>query len=192
MFNMVTRQVAWSGERQIEDEPELHVVAFYEDLRTGEWAKEIFDRIRSRAPRDTTATPGLWRFDALEDEHLGNIAAADAANAAVIIVATQGNRPLPRRLLECVEKALIKKGPARVGLVAILEQTEACAKESLPAYRQLQAISRKARLRFFSLPCRNVAQPVPTEESFRFAAGRFLDNSLSVEIRTYRAWGINE
>jgi hypothetical protein len=190
--HMVTIQTAWDRSIFQEDEPELHVVAFYEDLRTGEWAKEIFDRIRSRVPRYTNATPGLWRFDVLEDRHLETLAAADAADAAVIIVAARGTRPLPKRLLDCVEKALSQKGPARVGLVAVLEETDQGAKDALPAYRQLQAVSRKAKLRFFSLPCENLTPARSIAGRFEFASNALLENSLSIEIHSYRAWGINE
>lgn len=190
--NMVASQTAWDGSVLEREETELHVVAFYQDLTAGEWAKEIFDRIRSRVPRDINTTPGLWRFDVLEDEHLEKLAAADAADAAVIIVAAPGTHPLPKGLLDCVEKALMHKQPARVGLVAIFENTARHAKDTLPAYRQLQALSRKAKLRFFSLPCENLAHARSVDDSFRFATNALIENPLSIEIRSYRAWGINE
>src|SRR4026207_2424399 len=100
MFNMVMTDTVWDSTTLEEDGAELHVVAFYEDLRTGEWAKEIFDRIRSRVPRDTNTTPGLWRIDVLEDQDLYELAAGDAADAAVIIVAARGKHPLPNALLD--------------------------------------------------------------------------------------------
>ena len=189
---MVASQTVWDRSVLEYEETELHVVAFYQDLRTGEWAKEIFDRIRSRVPRDINTTPGLWRFDVLENEHLEKLAAADAADAAVIVVACQGTCPLPTRLLDCVEKALIHKGATRVGLVAVFENTGQHAKDTLPAYRQLQALSRKAKLRFFSLPCENLVHTRSADDSFKFATNALAENPLSIEIRSYRAWGINE
>ena len=189
---MVASQTAWDRPVLGYEETELRVVAFYQDLRTGEWAKEIFDRIRSRAPRDINTTPGLWRFDVLENEHLEKLVAADAATAAVIIVAAPGRHPLPQRLLDCVETALVHKGPARVGLVAVFENTGQHAKDTLPAYRQLQALSRKAKLRFFSLPCENLVRARSADDSFRFATNALLENPLSIEMHSYRSWGINE
>lgn len=190
---MAAIQTVWEEATIIQkEEPELRVVAFYENLETGEWAKEIFDRIRQRIPRDTGATPGLWRFDILEDDHLHDLAAADAANAAVIIVASRGTRPLPPCLLDCVEKALSQKRRARVGLVAVLEDADKKPKEALPAYRQLQAVSRKARLQFFSLPRRNLVDPPALNETLQFTSNRLLDYSLTIETHSYRAWGINE
>src|SRR6476646_3168249 len=99
---MVMTQTIWDGSMLEEHEPELHVVAFYEDLRAGELAKEIFDRIRSRVPRDTNTTPGLWRFDLLQNAHVEDLAAADVADAVVIVIAARGVRPLPNALLDCV------------------------------------------------------------------------------------------
>jgi hypothetical protein len=192
MFNMVMTDTVWNGTTLEEDGAELHVAAFYEDLRTGEWAKEIFDRIRSRVPRDTHTTPGLWRFDILQDDHVREVAVGDAADAAVIVVAARGTRPLPRRLLDCVEEALTLRHQARVGLVGILDGTDQIANETLPVYRQLQAICRHAKLRFFSLPARNLAPSPAVSEAIRFAANRFLDSSLSIEIHSYRTWGLNE
>ena len=189
----MTSRTEWDARtREDDEEPQLHVVAFYENLESGEWAKEIFDRIRSRAPLDAHATPGLWRFDTLKDQSQANQAIADAADATVIIVAAPGTSPLPNLLLECIEKALLNTEPRRVGLVAIVEDLDRLAKERLPAYRQLQALSRKARLRFFSLPARNLTRVAPSEDSFRFAANRVVKTSLSIERRSHRGWGINE
>ena len=187
---MVTTQISRS--RSIaEQETELHVAAFYEDLTTAEWAKEIFDRIRNRMPRDMHARPSLWRFDLLDDEHWEDLAIADASDAAVIIVATRGTRSLPQRLLDCVERALIKKNPMRIGLVAVLQHTDQIGKDSLPACRQLHALSRKAKLQFFSLPWGNLT-PMRGNDSSPLAANSVASDSLSIEIGSYRAWGINE
>ena len=190
---MVTSRTELDALRHEEDdEPQLHVVAFYENLESGEWAKEIFDRIRSRAPLDAHATPGLWRFDALQDQSLADQAAADAADATVIIVAAPGTSPLPNLLLQCIEKALLNTEPRRVGLVSVIQDLDQLAKERLPAFRQLQALSRKARLRFFSLPARNLTRVGTSEDSFRFAPNRVVNTSLSIEMRSHRGWGINE
>jgi len=189
---MVASQTVWDRSVLEYEETELHVVAFYQDLRTGEWAKEIFDRIRSRVPRDINTTPGLWRFDVLENEHLEKLAAADAADAAVIVVACQGTCPLPTRLLDCVDRALIRQGPMRVGLVGVFDDTSRHAKDALPAYRQLQALSTKAKLRFFSLPCENLVRAGSGEDNLNFAAASLTGDLLSIENRSYRSWGINE
>lgn len=175
-----------------EHEPELHVVAFYEDLRAGELAKEIFDRIRSRVPRDTNTTPRLWRFDLLQNAHLEDLAAVDVADAVVIVVAARGTRPLPNSLLNCIAEGLLHKHIARVGLVAILDGADEIANQALPAYRQLQALCRNAKLRFFSLPSQNLA-PAPTmSDSFRLTTGPLPDNLPQIEIHSHRAWGIND
>ena len=186
---MITRQAAWDTGT---DETELHVVAFYEDLTSGEWAKEIFHRIQNRVPREMGARPSLWRFEVLEVERFAALAAAAATEAAVLIVAARGTRPLPKRLLDCLENALMKTGRARVGLVAVLKQTDRIAKDSLPAYRQLQAASRKAKLRFFFLPCANLIPSRSVEDDFQFASTDVLDNSLFTKTGLHRAWGINE
>jgi hypothetical protein len=110
----------------------------------------------------------------------------------VIIVATRGTRPLPKRLVDCIEGALAKKGPARIGLVVVLEQTDQRAKDTMPAYRQLQAISRKAKVRFFSLPWGNLAEVRSAEENAPFAPTLIVDGSFSIGTGRYRAWGINE
>jgi len=189
---MVMTQATWDGSMLEEQEPELHVVAFYEDLRAGELAKEILDRIRSRVPRDTKTTPGLWRFDLLQNEHLQELGAADVADAVVIIVAARGTRALPNALLDCVANGIVKKRVPRVGLVAILDGSDEIANQALPAYRQLQALCRNAKLRFFSLPSRNLAPAPAVSDSFRLASGRFTDNFSQIEIHSYRGWGIND
>ena len=192
MNNMVATLTPLERTTPENDEPELHVVAFYEDLSRGELAKELIDRIRSRVPRDTHTTPGLWRFDVLQHEHLARSAASDAADAGVIIVAAQGGYPLPRRVLDCIETALARKRLERVGLVAILEGFDQIANETLPVYRQLQAICRNAKLRFFCLPSPNLSPTPSLSDNFRFGQSRLLDNSLSIEIHSYRGWGIND
>ena len=192
LLNMVASQTVWDKPILEYEETELRVVAFYQDLRTGEWAKEIFDRIRSRVPRDINTTPGLWRFDVLENQHLEKLAAADAADAEVIIVACQGTCALPIRLLDCMERALIHQGPMRVGLVGVFDNTGRHANDALPAYRQLQALTRKAKLRFFSLPCESLVRAGSGEDNLNFAAVRLTGDLLSIENRSYRSWGINE
>jgi hypothetical protein len=188
---MVTSEVAWD-QPTAEDETELHVAAFYEDLTSGEWAKEIFDRIRRRMSREINATPRLWRFDVLQNEDFAAAALADTAEAAVIIVAARGTRPLPERVLHLLEQALMKHRRGRVGLVAVLEQTDQITKERSPAYRQLQAVSRNAKTRLFALPSSNAMPTLALDESAQFAPRSLLYDSHLVEIGPYRAWGINE
>ena len=188
---MARTQTGWA-KPVLQEEAELHVVAFYEDPESGEWAKEIVDRIRSRMPHARSTTPHLWGFDALENEDLGALASVDAASAAVIIVAAHGASRLPARLLDCVEQALVQQRSARVGLVAVMENTDGKPRDALSAYRRLQAISRKAKLPFFSLACENLIDRAAVTDGFHFAPKRLLDHSLFFELRSYRAWGINE
>ena len=189
---VATARVSESAASEDEDQPELRVVAFYEDLTTGERAKELIGRIHSRVPRETHTKPCLWRFDVLQDENVLRSAAADAAEAAVIIVAAQGRRSLPIRLLGCIENALAQEPPDRVGLVAILDGVDQIANETLPVYRQLQAICRNAQIRFFSLPSGNLVPVQAINDGFHFGGNRFTDNSTSIEIHSYRGWGIND
>jgi hypothetical protein len=192
LLNMVANQIEWERSATRYEETELHVVAFYKDVMAGEWAKEIFERIRSRVPRDINATPGLWRFDVLEDPYLESLATADAATAAVIIIATPGSNPLPGSLLDCVDNALLRQGPERIGLVGVFDNTGRHPSDALPAYRQLQALSRKAKLRFFSLPCENLVRAGSGEDNLNFPAMNLIGGVLSIENHSYRAWGINE
>ena len=187
-----TARASQEAAREKEDQPELHVVAFYEDLKAGEQAKELIDHIHSRVPRDTHTTPGLWRFDVLQNDRLMESAAADATEAAVIIVAAQGRRPLPMRVLACIEDAVSQKPPDRVGLVAILDGIDQIANETLPVYRQLQAICSRVKIRFFSLPSRNLIPTPAVNDSFYFGATRIPDSSISIEIHSQRGWGIND
>jgi hypothetical protein len=120
------------------------------------------------------------------------LGAADVADAVVIIVAAQGTRPLPNSLLDCVAKGLVQKRLARVGLVAILDCPDEIANQALPPYRQLQALCRNAKLRFFSLPSRNLIPTPAPDDSFRFGASRLTDNFPRLESRSYRGWGIND
>lgn len=175
-----------------EQESQLQIAAFYEDVRTGEWAKGIFDRIRRRLPWHVRAELALWRFDVLQDAHVKKLARADAAQAALVVVAAGGAQPMPEAVIHCLEKSLKVNRRERVGLAALLDERYTGVKDTSPVYRQLQALSTIARLRLFFLPCGDGTHVAGDEESFEHAAPGCLDDSLFLPTHCSEHWGLNE
>lgn len=174
-----------------EQESKLPVAAFYEDVRTGEWAKGIFDRIQRRLPWHIRTELALWRFDVLEDAHVKQLAWADAAQAALVVIAAGGAQPTPETLIDCLEKSLKVNRRGRVGLAALLDERYTGMKDTSPVYRQLQALSTNANLRLFFLPCGDGAHVSGDEESFEHATPA-LDDSLLLPMHCSEHWGLNE
>src|SRR5262245_16302333 len=103
-----------------EAEAALHIMVLYDDVDAGVFAREIYGGIRMRLPEETEAKLSLWRIDLIDEGRTERLARADLAEADVLIIAADGTQPLPQRIEKVLEKWLLAKGAAGLGLVGIL------------------------------------------------------------------------
>lgn len=125
------------------DNVSIKIVIAYDSAATGKRAEAIYDRLARRLGNNFDFEQRLWRFDVLEEEGVRAQAARDAADADIVIVATNENKKLPEGVQDWLESSLQKHSGA-AALVALLEHPSA------PVQPYLEEVARRGGLDFFA------------------------------------------
>jgi hypothetical protein len=125
------------------DNVSIKIVIAYDSAATGRRAEAIYERLASRLGRNFDFEQRLWRFDVLEEENLRAEAARDAADADIVIVATNENRKLPEGVQNWLESSLQQHRGA-AALVALLDHPSA------PVQPYLEEVARRGGMDFFA------------------------------------------
>ena len=129
----------------------LDVLIVYDSLRSGKRAKELCDRLGQQAGPDSKLNLSVWRLTALELlPPLARAAASEAEHAALLIVAVNGDKTLPRPVKSCLHRCARGIRAADGALVAQLHGILKMNEELCPAYGCLREIAHHAGVRFFS------------------------------------------
>ena len=119
MQNTLTFPPLKSAER--EAAPAFNVVIAYEDFETGKNAKKTYDFLVEHLGHECEFNNQMWKFDVLALPKLKEIAARDAAEADIIIIAAHGTCELPSEVKSWIDRWLREKPRA------IIHITNACA-----------------------------------------------------------------
>lgn len=172
-----------------EELPTLNVVIAYEDFETGKQGKSTYDRLVENLGTEFQFSNQMWKFEVLTVPKLKEMAAKDAAEADIIIVAAHGATELPTAVKSWLEMALAE-GIQAIGLVGLFDR-EAPADNPCRVY--LGSIARMANLEFFSQPAVNRGmgeERINGSESATRPVS-FLFDGLDSN-RNISRWGINE
>src|SRR5258705_3282674 len=117
---MQTGNLHGSGFSFEEPERSIKVIIVYDDPETAKRAEAIYKRLaRSLRESGFDFEQRLWRFDVLEDEGFCAEAAREAADADIVIVATDDHTDLPKGVQNWLETSLEHR-TGTTALVALL------------------------------------------------------------------------
>lgn len=125
----------------------LKVAVVYQDNSTRRWARQVCDRVRDLVGEDA-ARCRTWSLDELLTPERLAQAAAEAAQADVIVVALHAEEDLPPALHSWVEAWLPHRLQVAGALVALLGPSEAAGAEQDHVRQYLHAIACQGGLDF--------------------------------------------
>jgi len=127
------------------------VLIVYDSVPSGKRAKELCDRLGRQFTPDCELNLSVWSLSALELlPPLAQAAASEAEHAALLIVAVNGDKPLPRLVKSCLHRCARAIHAADGALVAQLHGILKMNEEFCPAYDCLRQIAHHAGVQFFS------------------------------------------
>ncbi len=175
--------------------PAINIVIAYEDIADGRRAMQTYNGLVGEVGRDGEFGYELWKFEALQSPQLREVAAQQAREANMIIVATR-SRTLPRSVRNWIE-AWVRTGSNRPrALVALMAGSEPliCA---APVFVCLREAATRAGMEFFphveELPVESSVAGLSIERLRQRAdtSSAVLDGILNRD-RPAPRWGINE
>lgn len=132
------------------DSPPIPVVIAYRGLSAARWAMRVLDSVANAVGGGSGFRPRLWSFDLLEDPSRRAEAEEDAAQANLLVVATNDAEPLPLTVGDWLAGLLRQKQGSAGAVVALFgpeESPEAAGSTRLEAMR---LAVRRAGLEFFA------------------------------------------
>ncbi len=111
--------------RQDENQP-VRVTILYENLAAGKQAKRTYNYLVESLQGICEFTSQLWKFNLVEDPSLRSLIAQDAADADIVIVASQGENELPQAVREWFDLWL-QANDHPIGLVALFTHPDRAA-----------------------------------------------------------------
>jgi hypothetical protein len=121
----------------------IKIVIAYDSAATARRAEAMYKRLAQRLGDDFDFEQRLWRFDLLEEETLRAEAAKDAADADIVIVATNDDHKLPEGVQSWLESS-VQQHAGGAALVALLEHPSA------PVQPYLEDVARRSGMDFFA------------------------------------------
>jgi len=124
----------------------LNAVMAYEETSTAERAKETGDHLMRTLKGHYSLGLQLWKFDVLRNPELRDVAATDAAQADMILIATRGAGELPAGVKAWIEAWIVQKREAQdeQSTLAVLFDAPP-DKVGVPALAQFAYLQRAAR-----------------------------------------------
>jgi len=129
----------------------LDVLLVYDSVRSGKRAKELCDRLGQQLAPDCKLNLSVWSLSALQLlPTIARAAASEADHAALLIVAVNGDKTLPRPVKSCLHWCACGIRAADGALVAQLHGILKMNEELCPAYGCLRQIAHHTGVQFFS------------------------------------------
>jgi hypothetical protein len=128
----------------------LDVLIAYDHINSGKHAKELCDRLGEQLAAGCEIHVKLWKFAVLHFPGAMQAAAREAARAALVIIAANGEEDLPLPVKSWIRLWADHKEGDGGALVAQFHGIARVVKELAPAHAYLSQIARNAGLDFFS------------------------------------------
>jgi len=188
----LTRPSAVSAVETAEPRPRFQVLSVYEDFAAGRRAHDTCCFLMTQLGDEFELRSAMWKFEALRNPRLAEIATGEALEADAIIVAARGASPLPTAVTSWIDQWLLRRDKPAGALIALIGGS-LNSNDSRPApYAYLQKVASAASMDFLPhvLPFTNETPalniPLPSAGS----AARW--DELPQRPRPERHWGINE
>lgn len=128
----------------------LGVLIVYDSVCSGKRAKYLCERIEFRLRPGNELNPSFWSLAALRVASFAQAAANDAAHAALLIVAINGDEVLSPPVKSSISRCARATRTISGALVAQLHGILRMNQELSPAYQCLKQIAHDAGVDFFS------------------------------------------
>ncbi len=178
---------------QVEPSPLFHVLVVYEDFAAGRQANETCSFLLSQLGDEFELRRGMWKFEILGNPELARIAAAEALEADVIIVAVHESSLLPVEVTGWIEHWLPLRDERTTALIALIDGCVDPMGVVPPVYAYLQKVAAAANMDFFPHIVGFKDERL-APSGIRFPAGdtsAHLDELIRRPVPE-RHWGINE
>jgi CheY-like chemotaxis protein len=136
----------------------LDVVIVYDDARAGRHAVRVIEEVTGQLGEETNLHPVLWRFDLLEDPDWSAAAAAEAAQAGLIIIFASSKGSLPVAVQRWVQECLQPGAEPSAALIALLGPANDLDPLDSPRVQFLKSAAETAGFSFFA-PAPQVETP---------------------------------
>ncbi|MBI3418405.1 MAG: hypothetical protein HY043_24205 [Verrucomicrobia bacterium] len=134
---------------QIRD-PALRVFIAYNDIAAGKHAMQVVTDLGKSSGDDFEFEPLPWSFEELGDVYWREVAARDAAEADILIIATSGLRPLPPAVEQWAETVINRKRGTSAAIVALFGPEEDPDGAGSTRLEAIQTAAQQAGLDFFA------------------------------------------
>lgn len=128
----------------------LRVVIAYDDAAAGKRAMRTMGNLTKGLADEIKLQPLPWRFDLLADTDWFRVAASDAVNADILIIATSSAKPLPDAVGRWVEDAISQKRGTSAAVVALFGPEENPDELGSSRLHGIQTAAERAGLDFFA------------------------------------------
>jgi len=177
----------------VEGRPAFHTLVLYEDFAAGRRATDTCNLLMARLGDEFELRCSLWKFEVLRNSKLNELAAVEATEADVIIVAAHGSTPLPDEVTAWVDAWLPGRGAHPAALIAVVDSAFHHRDRSSAASDYLRHVAATAKMDFltqvtsFTANDYAVSSIPPKAET-----STMLPGDVSRWDVAERHWGINE
>jgi hypothetical protein len=150
--------------------PAFSIVIVYEDFATGIKAQQACLNLFRGKTRDASCISVMWKFDLLRVAPLGEIAAADALKADVILFSLHGDRELPVEVKSWVASWLARKKNYPKAIAVMMDPASQNLESAQKTCAYLRETTEGGRIDFFShswVDSRHHSGLSPTTEAIR-------------------------
>ena len=135
----------------------INVVVAFEDAPAGKYAQAFYDHVKERLGAEFEFTRYQWSFNLLEDPHVRETAAQDAAMADIVIVVTHGASKLPQHV-DSWFQAWVGRNAGPMALVALFDQPAVSPEMRDEVRSSLALIAQTGGMDFFAEPDNSPSQ----------------------------------
>jgi hypothetical protein len=127
------------------------VLLLYDDLDSGVYATEFFDRIAKMLHDDISMNFHIWNFESIHLTMLYKSIYESALNADIIAFAVQENHPIPAWISEWSQSWLELKQPGSCALLGILvNENWSSVYPEHPDLKPIRQLARSSGMDFFT------------------------------------------
>jgi hypothetical protein len=173
--------------------PVFQALVLYEDFAAGRRATETCNLLMAKLGEEFELRCSMWKFEVLRNTQLNQMAAVEATEADIIIVAAHGTSPLPDEVTHWVDAWRPLRGDHPAALVALVDSAFHRADRPSETHNYLQDVAAAANMEFLTqvaafLPNQSVVSGFPPNTD----AGSVQSADVPRWSVSERHWGINE
>ena len=142
--------ISLAADAGLKTDPTFNVVMVYEDVPTGSRAMKTYGHIVDQIGREVAFNNEMWKFDALRQPEVKELAAAQAAQADMIIISAHGNRELPQAVRSWIDLWLTRQRTGARALVELSDTASESSSRATASHSYLKQVAEEGQMDFFS------------------------------------------